>query len=278
MLSTSSSGEEENQEPLKEIRDRSFLGSGLARPRLADCALVAKSGSVLTLRTVSGVAAMQYTQVLAAQLGASVGAAHSISYQLWLTVGLLADAVAIAVQPLLAEALALEDAPRCRAVLLRAIILAVIVALCNSLILAGAGTALRKFFTSDPATLVEAAAIWPIALRSQVFTCAAFVCDGMLFAACDFSFCAIAMIIASAISIATQLALAPRLGLRGIWYGLELMMLLRFLTGAARIASRTGPWRYAFLRRPLPPPDDNSNDDDKEPSMTANPPEEEIGR
>lgn len=219
---------------------------GLAWPELADCGLIARSGSVLALRTLSGVFAMQYASVIAARLGAAPGAAHVVAFQIWLAASLLADAVAVAVQALLAPALANRDADRATAIVGRAAFFAAVTAAANAVLLSRGGPALRRVFTKDAAALAHAERIWPIVVRSQAYSCGAFVCDGMLFAAVDFSFCALAMIAASLVSLAVQLGLANRLGLKGVWLGLETIMVLRFLTGAARVASGTGPWKGVF--------------------------------
>lgn len=249
-------------------RPKSF--AGLARPKPADCALVARSGSVLAFRTLSGVFAMQYASVIAAKLGTANGAAHAIAYQVWLTASLLADAVAVAVQTLLADALGNADAPRSRQILSTAFYFTAATAIANGLLLGLGQNALLGFFTNDPAILSAAATIWPIVVRSQFYCCAAFVADGCLFAACDFSYCAVAMISSSALSLIVQLGLAPRLGLKGVWHGLELLMALRFLTGAGRVVSATGPWANAFF-----PPDRHKVDDKQEADLASSRREED---
>lgn len=219
---------------------------GLVRPELADCALIARSGSVLMLRTLSGVFAMQYASIVAAKLGPAEGAAHVIAFQIWLAASLMADAVAVAVQALLADAIASRNKHRATATVLRAATFAAVIAGVNALVLTCAGPVLCSLFTNDRATLAHTAAVWPIVVRSQAYSCGAFVCDGMLFAAVDFNYCAIAMITSSLISLVAQLALSKRFGLTGVWLGLEVIMFLRFATGAVRVVSQQGPWRSVF--------------------------------
>ena len=81
----------------------------LPAPRVADCRKVAKAGGSLTLRTFTGVGALSYSSAAASALGAAVGAGHAIAFQVWLSASLLADAVAVGAQALLAQAVAAAD-------------------------------------------------------------------------------------------------------------------------------------------------------------------------
>jgi len=51
------------------------------------------------------------------------------------------------------------------------------------------------------------------------------------------------MLLSAAPAAAAMRWLAPRWGLPGVWAGLGVLMGMRTLLAAARIASRTGPWR-----------------------------------
>jgi putative MATE family efflux protein len=75
----------------------------LPTPRRADCAQLLSAGSVLTLRTLAVVSAFSFSSIAASGLGPNHGAAHQVCLQIWLASSLLADAVAIAAQALLAS-------------------------------------------------------------------------------------------------------------------------------------------------------------------------------
>ena len=97
---------------------------GLPTPRRAVCRRVALAGSVLTARTLFGMAAFSYSTVAAGSLGVAAGAAHQVCLQLWFATSLLADAIAIAAQPLLATCLAQRERSGARRVVRQSLLLA----------------------------------------------------------------------------------------------------------------------------------------------------------
>ena len=213
----------------------------LPAPRVADCKKVAKAGGSLTLRTFTGVGALSYSSAAASALGAPVGAGHAIAFQVWLSASLLADAVAVGAQALLAQAVAAADRARARLVARETLRLGLAMGAALTLALAAGGAPIRGLFSSDAAALGAAAAVWPLVVASQPLNAMAFVIDGLLFGARDFNFCAVQVVVASAASVAVM-RWAGR-GLAGVWLGLGLFMGMRGVLGVARIASRRGPWR-----------------------------------
>eukprot|EP00908_Phaeocystis_cordata_P020401 Transcript_32063.p2 GENE.Transcript_32063~~Transcript_32063.p2 ORF type:complete len:523 (+),score=176.60 Transcript_32063:65-1633(+) len=215
---------------------------GLPAPRPALCRRVALAGSLLTLRTLAGMASFSYSTVAAASLGAASGAAHQVCLQLWLATSLLADAIAFAAQPLLATCLAAKERRGARGVVRQALLLGAAAGAATAAALGLAGPALCRLFTTDPAALAAAATLWPLVVWSQPLNTLAFTLDGLLYGARDFRFCALAMGAASATAISTMALGRGRLGLRAVWCGLSLLMAVRTLGAVGRIASGTGPW------------------------------------
>ena len=232
---------------------RSFLGVsrptrriwGLPRPALADCLRAFKAGSLLTVRTLSVSVLLSYGSVGAATLDAAAGAAHQILLQICLATSLLADAVAIAGQSLLASALASVKGGRRRArAILRTmtasgLMLGVVTA--SALVLTG--PSLANAFSTDLAVRSAAASTWPLMAWSQPLYTLAFAVDGMLFGASDWAG-AVGIMLGSALpALALMRVGLQAQGLRAIWAALAVFMGLRALLGGARIASGRGCWK-----------------------------------
>ena len=93
--------------------------------------------------------------------------------------------------------------------------------------------------------LAAAATAWPLVCATQPLNTLAFVVDGLLFGASDFSFCA-AMFCAAALPALVLMRLGS--GLRTVWVALGTFMAMRALLGGARIVSGRGPWRLLRSR------------------------------
>lgn len=216
---------------------------GLPRPQLADCARISRAGSWLTVRTFGCSSALSYSSLAAAAVGVAAGAAHQVAFQLWLAASLLADAVAVAAQALLASALARGDAIRARLLASRTLGVGLATGLATSAALAAGGGRLLTPFSTDAAVLAATAAVWPLVVATQPLNTMAFAVDGLLFGASDFRACAVAMLSSAAPAVLLmRLGVGRGLGLGSVWAGLGLFMGLRSLLGLARIASRRGPW------------------------------------
>jgi putative MATE family efflux protein len=215
---------------------------GLPAPRRAVCRRVALAGSVLTARTLFGMAAFSYSTVAAGSLGVAAGAAHQVCLQLWFATSLLADAIAIAAQPLLATCLAQRERSGARRVVRQSLLLGAAAGFATAAALAFSGPALCRLFTTDPAALAAATEVWPLVVASQPLNTLAFSVDGLLYGARDFHYCALVMGGASAAAISVMALGRRRLGLNAVWCGLALLMAVRTLGAVGRIASGTGPW------------------------------------
>ena len=224
---------------------------GLPPPMMRECLIVARKGSWLTLRTFSGSYCLAYSSVAAAALGAASGAAHQVGFQIWMAASLLADAVAVAAQALMASAVAREDAPTAGYLFRRTMRLGAAIGGGTAVVLWLLRARLCSLFTRDAAVLGAAASIWPLLVLTQPLNTLAFAVDGLLFGASDFRFCALMFASASLASVLVMRTLHASLhmGLPAVWLGLGLYMALRALLGSVRILSGTGPWQSVARRR-----------------------------
>ena len=126
-------------------------------------------------------AAFSYSTVAAGALGVAAGAAHQVCLQLWFATSLLADAIAIAAQPLLATCLAQRERSGARKVVRQSLLLGAAAGLATAAALALLGPALCRLFTKDPAALAAAAEVWPLVVASQPLNTLAFSVDGLLY-------------------------------------------------------------------------------------------------
>ncbi|KAF8069710.1 DTX44 [Scenedesmus sp. PABB004] len=215
----------------------------------ATARLFAPTG-LLVLRTT----AITLTYALATSLTARApasAAAHTVSFQLWLSSSLLADSLAVAAQTLLARSVAAGDAASARRIVERCVALAAALGVALALALGAAGPGAAGVFTADPAVLALVAALWPVLAASQPVNALAFVWDGILFGAGGFRFAAVQMALCAA-PAAAVMALGARaagddvaLRLCGVWAGLVLVMAARGGSIAAAWAARRrgGPFR-----------------------------------
>ena len=169
-----------------------------------------------------------------------------VCFELWLAASLLADAIAIAAQALLAPYITEADRGGARAVVRRTAKVGIAIGVATAGALTAVGAPLRGMFTTDAASRAAAASVWPIVVATQPLTTTAFAYDGLLFGASDFGFCAGAMVVSAASAILVMRTLRPALGLSGVWAGLGTLMLLRAALAALRISLRRGPWGEAL--------------------------------
>uniref|UniRef100_A0A0D9XN85 Protein DETOXIFICATION n=1 Tax=Leersia perrieri TaxID=77586 RepID=A0A0D9XN85_9ORYZ len=202
-----------------------------------------KSGALLIARTIAVVLTFTVSTSLAAREGSVPMAGYEICLQVWLTISLLNDALALAGQALLASEYAKGNYKKARIVLYRVLQIGGVtgVALATTLFL-GFGY-LSLLFTDDPAVLdVAQTGIWFVTI-SQPINAVAFVADGLYYGVSDFAFAAYSTLFAGTVSSAVLLVAAPKFGLGGIWAGLTLFMSLRAIAGFWRIGSKGGPWK-----------------------------------
>jgi putative MATE family efflux protein len=185
---------------------------------------------------------------IAARSGTAALAAHTVATNLWNTLALALDALAIAAQAIVGHALGAGDVAGARAATARmcwwGAILGVVV---------GAGVAVARplyvpLFTPDHTVRVLLSGILLLVALYQPVSGVVFVLDGVLIGAGDNRFLAVASIATTAVFIACAYAAkAAAWGLTGLWLAIGAFMLARLV--ALGLRARTGAWTTTGARR-----------------------------
>ncbi|MFC7243983.1 MATE family efflux transporter [Catellatospora aurea] len=179
---------------------------------------------------------------VAARFGAAALAAHQIALQLWFFSALVLDSVAIAAQSLVGAELGAGDAPAAKRTARRIAWLGTWCGVAFAVVL-GAGVAvLPALFVDDPAVWEQTALIWPWFLVLLPLGGLVFALDGVLIGAGDVAYLRNLTVIAAVAGFLplTWLAYYLQLGLSGVWAGLTMFMVVRFV--ALLLRMRTGGW------------------------------------
>uniref|UniRef100_A0A1J3HAP7 Protein DETOXIFICATION n=1 Tax=Noccaea caerulescens TaxID=107243 RepID=A0A1J3HAP7_NOCCA len=203
-----------------------------------------RNGTLLLARTIAVTFCQTLAAAMAARLGTTPMAAFQICLQVWLTSSLLADGLAVAGQAILACSFAQKDYNKVSAAASRVLQMSFVLGLGLSVFVGlglyfGAG-----IFSKDPAVIHIIAMGIPFVAATQPINSLAFVLDGVNFGASDFAYTAYSMVGVAAVSIAAVIYMAKFNGFVGIWIALTIYMGLRAITGIARIATGTGPWKF----------------------------------
>ncbi|KAI4991560.1 hypothetical protein ZWY2020_039946 [Hordeum vulgare] len=210
-----------------------------------------KSGGLLIGRTIAVLLTMTLSTSLAAKEGAIPMAGHQLCLQVWLTISLLNDALALAGQALLATEYTKRNYKQSRIVLYRVLQIGGATGMALAIMLLFGFESFSLLFTDDPAVLAIAkSGVWFVAI-SQPINAVAFVIDGLYYGVSDFAYAAYSMFFAGAISSAFLLVAAPQFGLGGVWAGLILFMSLRAVAGLWRLGSKGGPWNLILSETDL---------------------------
>ena len=228
-------------------RARGRVGCATGLPPLSPAGAAAdflpfvRAGAAVVARTALLLTAKTSAAASATRLGATPAAAHTILMQVWLLASFAVDALAIAGQTLVADALGRGDPVAARRVSERLLVLGVV---------AGGLLAAGLLVTADPLeTLLSggdvnvAAAVAhliPVMAAILPLNAAVYTLDGILLGAGDFAFLAGAMGVAAGGSVAALHFVAPG-SLGGVWAGFVALMVGRAITLGWRFASASGP-------------------------------------
>ncbi|KAL3010516.1 hypothetical protein AAZX31_07G146500 [Glycine max] len=192
-----------------------------------------KSGGLVSARTLAVFITVTLSTSVAAQQGPIPMAGHQICMQVWLSVSLLNDALALAGQALLARNYSLGNYEQARLVIYRVIQIGLGAGITLSIILFFGFGAFSSLFSTDSEVLdVAWSGIWFVA-GSQPVNALAFVIDGIYYGVSDFGYAAYSMVLVGLVSSTFLLVAAP-VGLPGVWTGLFIFMALRVLAGVWR--------------------------------------------
>jgi putative MATE family efflux protein len=194
-------------------------------------------GGDLLVRTGSLLAAFTLASAVLARESEPALAAHQIAMQLFVFLALVLDAIAIAGQILVGRLLGSGDARGAREAARRMIGWSLVVGTAFALALLACRTLLPQAFSSDGAVRHQAHELWPLFALTQPVGAIVFALDGILIGASDTRYIAKAMAFALA-CFAPVVLLAGALdwGVTGVWAALNVLMLARLGTMAARFA------------------------------------------
>jgi putative MATE family efflux protein len=208
------------------------------RPQRALLAPLVRISGELFVRSAALVLAFATASAVIARIGETSLAAHQIAMGLFVFLALTLDAIAIAAQVLVGRALGAGDGASARAAALRTIGWSLVAGcLFSALLLALAGP-LPRAFTSDPAVIERARAIWVMLALMQPAAAVVFALDGILIGAGDTRYLAGSMALAGLgvyVPVAL-LALTLHWGITGVWAGLLALVGVRLLTLGWRFA------------------------------------------
>eukprot|EP01018_Ginkgo_biloba_P002654 Gb_27203 [translate_table: standard] len=203
-----------------------------------------KSGILLLARVTAVSLCITLAASMAARQGAFSMAAFQICLQIWMATSLLADALALAGQAILASAFAKGDYNTAKNTAARTLQIGMVLGILLAVVLGGSLHMLAKLFTTDVHVLELMHIGIPFVAITQPINSLAFVFDGINFGASDFAYAAYSMVIVSIISMLCLVVLSPLWGFIGVWIGLTFFMTLRMFAGVWRIGTATGPWRF----------------------------------
>jgi putative MATE family efflux protein len=196
-------------------------------------------GKFIFVRTAALISAFLLAGAVVARFGDAELGAYPVSFQLFLFLALVLDAIAIAGQIIVGRELGAGRPERAYDASLRMITLSVATGALFAVALLALADALPRLFSSDEAVLAECAALWPIFALLQPVSGAVFALDGILIGASDGPYIAGSMVVAFA-ACASCLALAAvrDWGVRGVWASLAALIVVRAATMGARFARR----------------------------------------
>ncbi|MGH1494038.1 MAG: MATE family efflux transporter [Acidimicrobiales bacterium] len=198
------------------------------RPNFGAVIKLMSAGRALILRAVALRGSFALGTAVAARIGVAELAAHQVAMQIWGTLSLALDAVAIAGQALTGRWLGAGDAEQARGAARRMIELDVWVGVVAAIGLFVAREPLAALFSNDPAVVSATAFVLIWAAVSQPLNGYVFALDGILIGAGDLNYLGKTMA-ASAVVFAGLGVVLMRSGggLGWLWALITLLMLMR---------------------------------------------------
>jgi putative MATE family efflux protein len=212
------------------------------RPRLHGITAQLSTARDLGLRTIALQGVFLSATATASRLGPEQVAAHLIAIQLWFFLALVLDAFAIAAQALIGELLGADEIVAARATARRLCELGAIVgAIFGGIILAG-WRIIPRLFTNDEDVVQATGAAWIWFGGMQPIAGVVFAIDGILVGAGDTAFMRNFTLVAVLCGYLPCMLGTIYLdwGLTGLWVGITLFILIRFVLGGTR--TLRGAW------------------------------------
>lgn len=219
---------------LRVVRDASSRGVPLA-PDLREVRALAVVGVDLFVRTAALRGALLLATAVASRLGPVALAAHAVALEVWNTLALVLDALAIAGQALVGRLLGAADTAAARAVTRRLVEVGVVLGVLAGATVAALSPVLPRLFTGDDRVASTAATLLLVVAVSQPLNALVFVLDGVLIGAGDARYLAGSMVASALVYAPCAVAVALLdLGVTWLWAALLVLMLGRGVALAAR--------------------------------------------
>ncbi len=207
------------------------------RPRRDAMASVLSIGAAIFVRTAALLGAFVVASAVLARIGPASLAAHQIAFQLFLFLALVLDAIAIAGQIIVGRALGAGRGALAREAAARMLVWSLALGCAFGAALLALRGPLPRVFTDDPLVLLRAHQMWPLFALMLPIGAVVFALDGILIGAGDGRYLAGAMLAAFAVFVPIALAaLHFGWGIRGVWWGLDILMVVRCATLGFRFA------------------------------------------
>ncbi len=216
------------------------------RPDPALMLRLLKAGQALVLRTASLRGSFTLSVVLASRMGVVEVAAHQVALQIWGTLALALDAVAIAGQALTGKWLGTGDLDRARAAARRMIEVDVAVGAVAGLVVIVFRSPISSIFSDDPAVTGLVASVLVVVGLQQALNGHVFALDGILIGAGDLGYLARSMVAAAVLFIGLAVLVSVAgLGLLWLWAALCAFMGARAV--ALQLRWRSEEWLHTSL-------------------------------
>lgn len=224
----------------------SSLGVGV-KPNWGPMRQLLRTGKALVIRTTMLRGSFTYATAVAASVGVAALAAHQVALQVWSTLALALDAVAIAGQSLTGRYLGSGDAITANASSARMVEIDVAVGL-----VAGVGLFLGRhwvagLFSEDPEVVSTTAFVLIFAALQQPLAGYLFALDGILIGAGDLDYLAKTVSLAAVIFIvAAYIVRVAELGVGWLWVTIGLFLAVR--SAAVGLRFRSSRWLITGAR------------------------------
>jgi putative MATE family efflux protein len=214
------------------------------------------AGGFVLIRTVGKVLAYSVCARQAALLGSVAAAAYNLTFQLGFATTQICEAVAVAVQTLLARELSAKSNTKDGEIIKASVVRHLIV---TSLWLGGGVATTLSFatywrrdwilagLTTNASIRSASAAIFPIVLLTQILKGLAYPVNGIIMGGLDWVYSMIAMWIANGVCVGMVYNFAKHnvngvATLSQLWWSLSAFMAVQVVSGILRYQSKTGVW------------------------------------
>lgn len=219
------------------ILRRAGAGNRMLRPAFARRLL--SVGRFLFLRTAALMSSFVLAGAVVARMGDAPLAAYQVSFQLWIFLALVLDAIAIAGQIIVGRELGGGRTESAYNASVRMIGLSMALGAVFAVVLLALAGVIPRVFTSDAKVLQQAALLWSVFAAMQPLNGAVFALDGILIGAGDGPYLACSMAVAFAVCAGGLLvAYRLHLGVRGVWVALLALVTVRLVFLGGRFLRR----------------------------------------